>query len=223
MVPLIVTSGGGTPEKIKASPCQAPFTASGEVGKAQQHKCHEAHPPPRLHRLLVAGHDLRARSLRRRRRQAGCGQRRRTGRCAWAFAVDATPDGHPGADRCAHAGSYGRSDAGAYRRPHARADSGADCFADICAHHGTHFGTHFGAHDCTHRRSDRSANCGPHAFTHGRNHTIGKGAAHGLARDQASVAQGADANSDIHASAEYRKHLTAVYAGRAITAAISKA
>jgi carbon-monoxide dehydrogenase medium subunit len=36
----------------------------------------------------------------------------------------------------------------------------------------------------------------------------------------ALVAQGADANSDLHASADYRKHLTAVYAARAISAAL---
>jgi carbon-monoxide dehydrogenase medium subunit len=39
----------------------------------------------------------------------------------------------------------------------------------------------------------------------------------------AVVAQGADANSDLHASAEYRTHLTSVYAARAIKAAIAKA
>jgi carbon-monoxide dehydrogenase medium subunit len=36
----------------------------------------------------------------------------------------------------------------------------------------------------------------------------------------ALAAQGADANSDLYASADYRKHLTAVYAARAITAAL---
>jgi carbon-monoxide dehydrogenase medium subunit len=35
----------------------------------------------------------------------------------------------------------------------------------------------------------------------------------------ALVAQGVDANSDLHASAEYRKHLASVYAARAIAAA----
>ena len=39
----------------------------------------------------------------------------------------------------------------------------------------------------------------------------------------ALVAQGADANSDIHASADYRKHLAGVYAGRALSAAIGRA
>jgi aerobic carbon-monoxide dehydrogenase medium subunit len=38
----------------------------------------------------------------------------------------------------------------------------------------------------------------------------------------ALVVQGVDANSDLHASAEYRRHLAAVYAARAITAALSR-
>jgi aerobic carbon-monoxide dehydrogenase medium subunit len=38
----------------------------------------------------------------------------------------------------------------------------------------------------------------------------------------ALVAQGADANSDLHASAEYRRHLARVYAARAIAAALSR-
>ncbi len=38
----------------------------------------------------------------------------------------------------------------------------------------------------------------------------------------ALVAQGADANSDLHASAEYRTHLAKVHAGRAIKAALGK-
>jgi carbon-monoxide dehydrogenase medium subunit len=37
------------------------------------------------------------------------------------------------------------------------------------------------------------------------------------------VAQGVDANSDLHASAEYRSHLAVVYAGRAIAAALGRA
>jgi carbon-monoxide dehydrogenase medium subunit len=41
-----------------------------------------------------------------------------------------------------------------------------------------------------------------------------------VAKAAALVAQGADANSDLYASADYRKHLTAVYAARAITAAL---
>ena len=38
----------------------------------------------------------------------------------------------------------------------------------------------------------------------------------------ALVAQGVDANSDLHASAEYRRHLASVYAARAITAALAR-
>ncbi|HLH39667.1 MAG TPA: xanthine dehydrogenase family protein subunit M [Bryobacteraceae bacterium] len=38
----------------------------------------------------------------------------------------------------------------------------------------------------------------------------------------ALVAQGVEANSDLHASAEYRKHLAAVYAGRALFAALAR-
>lgn len=39
----------------------------------------------------------------------------------------------------------------------------------------------------------------------------------------ALVTQGADANSDLHASAEYRKHLAVVHAARAIAAALKRA
>jgi aerobic carbon-monoxide dehydrogenase medium subunit len=39
----------------------------------------------------------------------------------------------------------------------------------------------------------------------------------------ALVTQGADANSDLHASADYRKHLAVVHAARAIAAALSRA
>jgi carbon-monoxide dehydrogenase medium subunit len=39
----------------------------------------------------------------------------------------------------------------------------------------------------------------------------------------ALVSQGVEANSDLHASAEYRKHLASVYAVKALTAAISRA
>lgn len=39
----------------------------------------------------------------------------------------------------------------------------------------------------------------------------------------ALVAEGIDANSDLHASANYRKHLAAVHAARAITSALSRA
>jgi carbon-monoxide dehydrogenase medium subunit len=35
------------------------------------------------------------------------------------------------------------------------------------------------------------------------------------------VAKGVDANSDLHASADYRKHLASVYAARALTAALA--
>jgi len=38
----------------------------------------------------------------------------------------------------------------------------------------------------------------------------------------ALVTQGADANSDLHASSDYRKHLAVVHAARAITAALSR-
>jgi carbon-monoxide dehydrogenase medium subunit len=38
----------------------------------------------------------------------------------------------------------------------------------------------------------------------------------------ALVTQGADANSDLHASAEYRRHLAVVHAGRALTAALAR-
>jgi carbon-monoxide dehydrogenase medium subunit len=38
----------------------------------------------------------------------------------------------------------------------------------------------------------------------------------------ALVAQGVDANSDLHASAEYRRHLAVVYAARALTAALAR-
>jgi carbon-monoxide dehydrogenase medium subunit len=39
----------------------------------------------------------------------------------------------------------------------------------------------------------------------------------------ALVAQGVDANADLHASADYRRHLAVVYAARAITIALSRA
>jgi carbon-monoxide dehydrogenase medium subunit len=38
----------------------------------------------------------------------------------------------------------------------------------------------------------------------------------------ALVANGVEANSDLHASAEYRSHLATVYAGRALTAALGQ-
>jgi len=42
-----------------------------------------------------------------------------------------------------------------------------------------------------------------------------------VAKAAALVSQGADANSDLHASSDYRKHLTTVYAARAINAALA--
>ncbi len=39
----------------------------------------------------------------------------------------------------------------------------------------------------------------------------------------AGIAEGVQANADIHASAEYRKHMAAVYAARAVSAALSRA
>lgn len=47
------------------------------------------------------------------------------------------------------------------------------------------------------------------------------GSADDVAKASALVSQGADANSDLHASADYRKHLTAVYAARAINAGLA--
>jgi carbon-monoxide dehydrogenase medium subunit len=38
----------------------------------------------------------------------------------------------------------------------------------------------------------------------------------------AMVAEGVDANSDLHASAEYRTHLAVVHTARAILAALSR-
>ena len=46
------------------------------------------------------------------------------------------------------------------------------------------------------------------------------GSAEDVAKAAALVAQGVDANSDLHASADYRKHLANVYAARAIQAAL---
>jgi carbon-monoxide dehydrogenase medium subunit len=46
------------------------------------------------------------------------------------------------------------------------------------------------------------------------------GAPGDIAKASALVAQGVDANSDLHASADYRTHMAAVYAARAITAAL---
>jgi len=44
-----------------------------------------------------------------------------------------------------------------------------------------------------------------------------------VAKAAALVSQGADANSDLHASSDYRKHLATVYAARAINAALAVA
>jgi len=41
-----------------------------------------------------------------------------------------------------------------------------------------------------------------------------------IAKAAALVTQGADANADLHASADYRKHLAVVHAGRALAAAL---
>jgi aerobic carbon-monoxide dehydrogenase medium subunit len=38
----------------------------------------------------------------------------------------------------------------------------------------------------------------------------------------ALVAQGIEANADLHASADYRKHLAVIYAAKALTAALSR-
>jgi CO/xanthine dehydrogenase FAD-binding subunit len=37
------------------------------------------------------------------------------------------------------------------------------------------------------------------------------------------VAEGVDANSDLHASADYRAHMAQVYAARALMAALARA
>jgi carbon-monoxide dehydrogenase medium subunit len=49
------------------------------------------------------------------------------------------------------------------------------------------------------------------------------GSAEDLAKAAALVARGVDANSDLHASADYRRHLAAVYAARALQTALSAA
>ncbi|HUA84479.1 MAG TPA: xanthine dehydrogenase family protein subunit M [Bryobacteraceae bacterium] len=48
------------------------------------------------------------------------------------------------------------------------------------------------------------------------------GSAMDIQHAAAMVAEGADANSDLHASADYRRHLATVYAARAITAALAR-
>lgn len=49
------------------------------------------------------------------------------------------------------------------------------------------------------------------------------GSAADISKAAAVAAEGVDANSDLHASADYRRHLAVVYTSRALTAAISKA
>lgn len=59
--------------------------------------------------------------------------------------------------------------------------------------------------------------------TAAENALVGKsGSAEEVQSAAALVAQGIDANSDLHASAEYRRHLAAVHAARAIAAALSR-
>jgi carbon-monoxide dehydrogenase medium subunit len=48
------------------------------------------------------------------------------------------------------------------------------------------------------------------------------GTASDIQKAAASVADGVDANSDLHASADYRKHLARIYAMRALTLALSR-
>lgn len=60
--------------------------------------------------------------------------------------------------------------------------------------------------------------------TAAENALAGKSGSAGEVQSAAAlVTQGADANSDLHASADYRRHLAAVYAARAIKAALSRA
>ena len=49
------------------------------------------------------------------------------------------------------------------------------------------------------------------------------GSADDIGKAAATVADGVEANSDLHASASYRKHVAEVYAARAIRAALSRA
>jgi carbon-monoxide dehydrogenase medium subunit len=44
-----------------------------------------------------------------------------------------------------------------------------------------------------------------------------------IAEASAVVGEGIDANSDLYASAEYRRHLARVHAARALAAALSRA
>jgi carbon-monoxide dehydrogenase medium subunit len=43
-----------------------------------------------------------------------------------------------------------------------------------------------------------------------------------IAKAASLVAEGVDANSDLHASAEYRRHMAVVYCARAIRAALAR-
>jgi carbon-monoxide dehydrogenase medium subunit len=59
--------------------------------------------------------------------------------------------------------------------------------------------------------------------TDAENALMGKsGSATEIQNAAALVAQGVDANSDLHASADYRRHLAVVYAARALTAALAR-
>lgn len=49
------------------------------------------------------------------------------------------------------------------------------------------------------------------------------GAAEDIAKAVAGIADGVDANSDVHASADYRRHLARVFAARALTEAVARA
>ena len=48
------------------------------------------------------------------------------------------------------------------------------------------------------------------------------GGASDIQKAAASVADGVDANSDLHASADYRRHLARIYTMRALTIALSR-
>ena len=48
------------------------------------------------------------------------------------------------------------------------------------------------------------------------------GSASDVQKASATVAEGVDANSDLHASADYRKHMARIYAMRALTVALSR-
>jgi carbon-monoxide dehydrogenase medium subunit len=48
------------------------------------------------------------------------------------------------------------------------------------------------------------------------------GSASDVQKAVAPVAEGVEANSDLHASADYRRHLAKVYAMRALTVALSR-